>query len=175
MQTHSQTIKETELQSIFFNVFGIIIRIWQSRIQTFDVLKSVNLIISKILCIYLHAYKYTNGLTKDYDINWQLIYLCKHLIFWMGSSLCLTWLWMATVSSLGGRKKKIICLSWTEMEKLCGPFLSLHVLWITEHSIPQGHSEGQPNIPFLRNKIYSFDNDLKRGTRNLVCLQLENI
>lgn len=55
------------MTEFFLHVFGIVTRTWQSYTQTPHVLKSVNLIIFKILCVYLHAYKYRNELTENRD------------------------------------------------------------------------------------------------------------
>lgn len=83
-----------------------------------------------------------------------------------GGLSLLTWLGRTTVGSPGGGKK-YYHLSWAEMEKLCGPFLSLCVLWLTEQNIPQSYPESHPNIPFLKNKIYSSDTVTQKGGQGM--------
>lgn len=59
----SQTIREAELQRdfcfcfLFFSRSGIVVRVWWSHTQTLRVLKPGDLMISKVLCIYLRAHR----------------------------------------------------------------------------------------------------------------------
>ena len=65
--------------------FGLVIRVWQSHTQTLGVLKSVNLIISQGLCIYLPAYKWGSGLAENCDVS-RLKPCYRHPLLQMGVS-----------------------------------------------------------------------------------------
>lgn len=108
MKTAFTNYQRSGIIEVFFlllHSFGLVIRVWQSHTQTLGVLKSVNLIISQGLCIYLHAYEWGNGLAENCDGS-RLKPCYRHPLLQMGVSPCLlTWLGRNTVGSPGGGKK----------------------------------------------------------------------